>query len=67
MEGNTNAKKRVNHLKKLISSVNLEPERVEMYNLSAAMGQRWAEICIEFSDKIKSIGPSPIWKALKNK
>jgi len=34
-----------------------------MYNLSAAMGPRWAEICTEFTDRIKELGPSPIWLA----
>jgi coenzyme F420-reducing hydrogenase delta subunit len=34
-----------------------------MYNLSAAMGSRWAEICTEFTDRIKKLGPSPIWFA----
>jgi F420-non-reducing hydrogenase iron-sulfur subunit len=34
-----------------------------MYNLSAAMGPRWAEICIEFTEKIKQLGPSPVWLA----
>jgi len=39
-----------------------------MFNLSAAMGPRWAEICIEFTEKIRQLGPSPIWCALqKNK
>jgi len=32
-----------------------------MYNLSAAMGPRWAEICTEFTETIKKLGPSPIW------
>jgi F420-non-reducing hydrogenase iron-sulfur subunit len=36
-----------------------------MYNLSAAMGPRWAEICTEFTDMIRTLGPSPIWFALK--
>jgi len=31
-----------------------------MFNLSAAMGPRWAEICTEFTEKINMIGPSPI-------
>jgi F420-non-reducing hydrogenase iron-sulfur subunit len=34
-----------------------------MYNLSAAMGPRWAEICTEFTEKIRELGPSPIWLA----
>jgi F420-non-reducing hydrogenase iron-sulfur subunit len=40
--------------------VDIDPERLEMYNLSAAMGPRWAEICTEFTEKIKKLGPSPI-------
>lgn len=60
LEGNIIAKKRVNYLKGLIQKVNIEPERLEMFNLSAAMGPRWAEICTEFFERIKAMGPSPI-------
>jgi len=35
-----------------------------MYNLSAAMGPRWAEICTQFTEKIRRLGPSPIGLAL---
>jgi len=31
-----------------------------MYNLSAAMGPRWAEMCNEFVEMIRKLGPSPI-------
>jgi len=47
----------------MVSKVNIEPDRIEMFNLSAAMGSRWAEICTEFTEKIKKLGPSPIWIA----
>jgi len=50
-------------LRTLLAQVNIEPARLEMYNLSAAMGPRWAEICTEFTDRIKELGPSPIWLA----
>ena len=48
------------HLQTLLAQVNIEPERLEMFNLSAAMGKRWAEICNEFTAKIKKLGPSPV-------
>jgi len=48
-------------------TVNINPERLSFYNLSAAEGPRWAEICSEFSEKIISLGPSPIWVALKRR
>jgi coenzyme F420-reducing hydrogenase delta subunit len=41
--------------------------RLEMYNLSAAMGPRWAEMCNEFVEKIRQFGPSPIGLALHQK
>lgn len=60
LEGNTNAAKRVKHLKKLIASVGIDPSRLEMYNLSASQGPRWAAICTEFAERIAKLGPSPI-------
>ena len=54
---------RIEYLKTLLIKVDIDPERLEMYNLSAAMGPRWAEICTEFTEKIKKLGPSPIWLA----
>ncbi len=58
-----NAKKKMEYLKTLLPNVNIDPARIEMYNLSAAMGPRWAEICTEFTEKIKKLEPSPIWLA----
>lgn len=45
----------------------MDSERLQFFNLSAAMGPRWAEICAEFTEKIQQFGPSPIWLALKKK
>ena len=54
-------------LHRLLASVGIEPARLQFFNLSAAMGPRWAEICTEFTEKIQALGPSPIWLALKRK
>jgi len=48
-----------------LEEVGIDPTRIEMYNLSAAMGSRWAEICTEFTARIKTLGPSPVWFALQ--
>jgi len=53
----------VKHVKGLLAKVGIDPERLEMFNLSAAMGPRWAEMCNEFTEKIRRFGPSPIWMA----
>ena len=47
-------------MKKLLSSLGISPERLEMYNISAAMGPQWAENCRSFTEKIRDLGPSPV-------
>jgi coenzyme F420-reducing hydrogenase delta subunit len=59
--------KRVKRVKGLLHMIGINPERLEFYNLSAAQGPRWAEICTEFSERIIAMGPSPIWFALQKK
>jgi F420-non-reducing hydrogenase iron-sulfur subunit len=63
LKGNLRARKRVNYAKTLLQEVGIEPERLEMYNLSAAQGQRFAAIANEMADKIRALGPSPLKKA----
>lgn len=57
MEGNLRAKKKVAYVKKLLEEVGTNPERVEMFNLSSAMGGRFAEIVEEMTNRIKDLGP----------
>ncbi len=64
INGNLKAKKRVRRVKEILKELGVEPERVEMYNLSAAQGPRFAEIAREMTEKIINLGPSPI-KAVK--
>ena len=59
LKGNLWARKRVDYVKKLLPEMGLEPERVEMYNMSSAMGPRFAEVATEFTERIKALGPSP--------
>ncbi|MBE0534219.1 MAG: hydrogenase iron-sulfur subunit [Phycisphaerae bacterium] len=58
LEGNLRARKRVAYVKRLIAEVGLEPERVEMFNLSSAMGGRFAEIAEEMTARVKRLGPT---------
>ena len=58
LEGNLRAKKKVAYVKRLLGEVQIEPERVEMFNLSSAMGGRFAEIVEEMTDRIKELGPT---------
>ena len=47
-------------VQKLLSESGLDPERVQMFNLSSAMGPRFAEIALEMTATIQRLGPSPI-------
>jgi coenzyme F420-reducing hydrogenase delta subunit len=58
LEGNLRAKKRVAYVKRLLAEVDIDPERIEMFNLSSAMGGRFAEIVEEMTQKIKELGPA---------
>jgi coenzyme F420-reducing hydrogenase delta subunit len=60
LEGNLHAKKRVRRAKQILDQVGLGGGRLEMYNLSAGMGGRFAEIVREMDAKIRSLGPSPL-------
>ena len=60
LTGNYKARRRVNYVKKTLEEIGLEPERVEMFNLSAGEGPRFAEIAIEMNNRIKELGPSPL-------
>ena len=63
LKGNLWARKRVDYVKKLLAELGMEPERIEMYNMSSAMGPRFAEVAGEFTDRIKALGPSPLRRA----
>jgi F420-non-reducing hydrogenase iron-sulfur subunit len=58
LEGNLRAKKRVAYVKRLLGEVDIEPERIDMFNLSSAMGGRFAEIVEEMTKRIKELGPA---------
>jgi len=60
LSGNLKAKKRVQYVKKVLKEIGVEPERVEMFNLSAGEGPRFAEIAREMAERIKKLGPSPV-------
>ena len=60
LEGNLRARRRVERAKQLLSEIGLEPERLEMYNLSSAQGTRFAEIVTEMNNRLIRLGPSPL-------
>ena len=63
LKGNLWARKRVNHVKDLLAEVGIEPERVEMYNMSSAQGAEFAWVATEFTERITALGPNPVKRA----
>jgi F420-non-reducing hydrogenase iron-sulfur subunit len=62
LSGNIQARKRVAKLKKDFEQMGFEPERLEMYNLSASEGPRFAAIAQEVGERAFKLGPSPVRK-----
>lgn len=60
VEGNLKTRRKVEAAKKILAAAGIEPERVEMYNISSAMGPRFAEIAEEMTERIKALGPTPV-------
>jgi F420-non-reducing hydrogenase iron-sulfur subunit len=60
LSGNLKARKKVQYVKKTLEEIGLEPDRVEMFNMSAGEAPRFAEIAREMVERIKKLGPSPI-------
>jgi coenzyme F420-reducing hydrogenase delta subunit len=60
LRGNLRAKKRVGHVKRILAALGINPERLQMYNLSAAMGGRFVEIAQEMTERVRALGPSPV-------
>ena len=60
LEGNLRARRRVERARQLLAEIGLEPERLEMFNLSSAEGPRFAEIVTTMAERLKRLGPSPL-------
>ncbi len=58
--GNAKAAKRVAYVQKYLEEIGIESERLTMVRVSAGMGDRFAQLATEITEKIRKLGPSPI-------
>lgn len=65
LQGNLRARKRVEYVKKMLHDAGLEAERLEMYNLSSAMGPKFVQYANEMAETIRKLGPSRLRRAHK--
>jgi F420-non-reducing hydrogenase iron-sulfur subunit len=60
LEGNLRARRRVERVKRILGEIGIEPQRLEMFNLSSAEGPRFAQIVKEMYDRVAPLGLSPL-------
>ncbi len=63
VNGNIRARARVERVYQILEQIEIGPDRVRMYNLSAGEGAKFAAFANEFVEIISTIGQSPINKA----
>jgi len=67
LTGNLRAKKRVEYTKRILDEIGIGGDRLEMYNIAASDGPRFAEVALEMHERIVALGPNPIKGAIKEK
>jgi len=50
----------VKHVQTLLKQIGLKPERVQMFNLSSAMANRFVEAATAMTNVIQELGPNPL-------
>ena len=48
------------YIRELLGQIGLEPERIKMFNMSAAMAAQFVEAAGEMNDQVTELGPSPL-------
>ncbi len=64
-KGNIRARKRVEEAQRILDSINVGGERVQMFNLSSSEAPTFVRVISEMTERIKEMGPNPIKTAMK--
>ncbi len=60
VKGNMRAQKRVERAKKILDSIGLGGERLEIYFMSGGQGKTYASAAAEMTERVRKLGPSPV-------
>lgn len=60
VRGNERGRARVARARKLLKSIGIEPERLEMYFVSGGQGATFAKVASDMVERIKELGPNPV-------
>ena len=63
LDGNVKAEIMFKMTQELVSILGIEPARLRLEWISSAEGVRFAEVAREFTEQIKSLGPSTLKQA----
>ena len=55
------------HVQDVLKTIGLEPERVQMFNLSSAMAGQFAEATKEMTEKIEELGVNPLREEMRKR
>jgi coenzyme F420-reducing hydrogenase delta subunit len=58
--GIVKATKRVDNVKRILEQLEIEPDRISIFHLSAAKGHQFVEVAQEMTTKIQELGPSSV-------
>ena len=58
--GNYKTRRKVSLVKRLLSQLGVSPQRIRLEWVSAAEGQRFAQVVTDFIGQVKELGPSPL-------
>lgn len=57
LEGNRRTRKKVDFVRKTLQELGIDGRRVQMFNLSSAMGPEFARIAGEMTETVSALGP----------
>ncbi len=63
LEGNLRARQVVEYAKQLVQDAGLDPGRLEMFNMSASMAQKFVAAVETMAKRLEELGPSPLRNA----
>ncbi|MFP4193388.1 MAG: hydrogenase iron-sulfur subunit [Desulfobacterales bacterium] len=58
--GNIRAAQRVRRVQALLEEIGIDSRRVEMFAMSAGMGEGFAKTARDFTERIRELGPGPV-------
>ncbi|MCX5861584.1 MAG: hydrogenase iron-sulfur subunit [Deltaproteobacteria bacterium] len=60
VEGNLRARQVVEYTKQLLEDGGMDPRRLEMFNMSASMAQKFVQAVLTMATRLQELGPSPV-------